>query len=90
MKINIKNKNKDRKVSFIFIKVKVKQVAKNYNIDRVYLYGSYVKGEASNHIDIDLYMISDIEGIDYFGVIEDLRNALNKKVDLLSNKTVKK
>lgn len=35
-------------------------------------------------------MISDIDGIDYFGVIEDLRNNLNKKIDLLSNKTIKK
>lgn len=34
-------------------------------------------------------MISDIDNLDYFGVIEDLRTTLNKKIDLLSNKTVK-
>lgn len=84
------DQNEDIVVSFLFIKEKVKEVVRNYNIDKVYLYGSYVKGEALVDSDIDLYMISDIEGIDYFGVIEDLRNNLNKKVDLLSNKTIKK
>ena len=35
-------------------------------------------------------MISDIDDLDFFGVIEDLRNVLNKRIDLLSNKTIKK
>ncbi len=76
--------------SFLTIKHKVKSVASLYNIDRVYLYGSYAKGSQTPLSDIDLYMISEIDGLDYFGVIEDLRNSLNKKVDLLSNKTIKK
>ncbi len=35
-------------------------------------------------------MISDINDLDYFGVIEDLQSVLNNKSDLLSNKTIKK
>lgn len=76
--------------SFLTIKDKVKSIASLYNIDRVYLYGSYAKGKQTPLSDIDLYMISEIDGLDYFGVIEDLRNSLNKKIDLLSNKTIHK
>lgn len=76
--------------SFLQIKEKVKEVATTYNIERVYLYGSYAKGTQTPESDIDFYMVSDIEDIEYFGVIEELRTALNKKVDLLSNKTIKK
>lgn len=75
--------------SFLLIKEKVKNVFSRYNIDKAYLYGSYAKGTQTFLSDIDLYMISDIDDLDYFGVIEDLRTALNKKIDLLSNKTVK-
>ena len=76
--------------SFLTIKEKVKNVVSLYNIDKVYLYGSYAKGTETTMSDIDLYMISDIDDLDYFGVIEDLRSSLNKKIDLLSNKTIKK
>lgn len=77
-------------LSFKTIKDKVAQVAVKYNIEKVYLYGSYAKGRQTSASDIDLYMISDIDDIEYFGVIEDLRTILNKKIDLLSNKTIKK
>lgn len=76
--------------SFLVIKEKINEVVVKYNIERVYLYGSYAKGVQKPESDIDLYMVSDIADIEYFGVIEDLRRALNKKVDLLSNKTIKK
>lgn len=76
--------------SFLTIKEKVKIVASQYNIDRVYLYGSYSKGTQTHLSDIDLFMISDIDDLTFFGVIEDLIVNLNKKIDLLSNKTIKK
>lgn len=75
--------------SFLFIKEKIKDVVSGYDIEKVYLYGSYAKGTQREESDIDLFMVSKIEDIEYFAVIEDLRNALNKKVDLLSNKTIK-
>lgn len=77
-------------LSLLTIKEKVQEIVRKYKVDKVFLYGSYVKGEASKDSDIDLYMLSEIENLDYFAIVEDLRNNLNKKVDLLSNKTVKK
>ncbi|WP_264229371.1 nucleotidyltransferase domain-containing protein [Acholeplasma laidlawii] len=75
--------------SFLMIKEKGKNVFSKYNIDKAYLYGSYAQGTQTPLSDIDLYMISDIDDLDYFGVIEDLRSIVNKRIDLLSNKTVK-
>ena len=52
-------------------------------IDFCYLFGSYAKGNANDQSDIDLYIFSSLTGIDFVGCIEDLRQALHKKVDLI-------
>ncbi|MBI9008577.1 MAG: nucleotidyltransferase domain-containing protein [Tenericutes bacterium] len=75
-------------LSFLTIKENVSEVAKNYPIDRIYLFGSYVKGTAKEDSDIDLYMESSLFSLDFFGFAEALRVKLNKKIGLLSNKTV--
>jgi predicted nucleotidyltransferase len=75
-------------LSYSLIKKEVTEVAKDLDIEKVYLFGSYVKGDMTALSDIDLYMQSDIFGLDYYGVVERFRNALHKKVDLLSNKTL--
>jgi len=75
-------------LSFISIKKVVQQIAKNYDIDTIYLFGSYAKGEATGYSDIDLYMESNLFGLDYFEFIEAIRSKLNKKVEVLSNKTI--
>lgn len=76
-------------LSFLTIKEKVIEVAKNYDIAKVYLFGSYVKGMATNNSDVDLYMESELFGLEYFGFAEELREKLHKKIGLLSNKTIK-
>ncbi len=87
---NLEEENEEQILSFVTIKDKTNEIVKSYDIEKVYLYGSYAKGEANIYSDIDLYMISNVDGLEYFGLIEKLRNSLNKKVDLLSNKTVLK
>ena len=52
-------------------------------IEFCYLFGSYAKGYASETSDIDLCVSTNISGFDYFGLVEDLRKSLHKKVDLL-------
>ncbi len=76
-------------LSYLTIKKCVSDVAKDYDIDQIYLFGSYVKGSAKEDSDIDLYMKSSLYGLDYFGFAETLRKKLHKKIGLLSNKTVK-
>lgn len=75
-------------LSFLTIKENVADVAKNYDVERIYLFGSYVKGNANEESDIDLYMDSDLFSLDYFGFAEALHRRLHKKIGLLSNKTV--
>ncbi len=75
-------------LTFSSIKMKITEVVKDSDIDKVYLFGSYVNGDASPLSDIDLYMESDIFGLEFYGVIEKLRMHLHKKIDLLSNRTV--
>jgi predicted nucleotidyltransferase len=75
-------------LSFLTIKETVKELAKNYDIDKIYLFGSYIKGTATKDSDIDIFIESTLYGLDYFGFAEALREKLGKKIGLLSDKTV--
>ena len=75
-------------LSFLTIKENVNKLANNYDIEKVYLFGSYVKGTATEDSDIDIFIKSTLYGLDYFGFAETLRERLGKKIGLLSNKTV--
>ena len=89
--INEQNRSVDEStgiLSFLTIKKVVSNVAHKYDIDRIYLFGSYTKGQAKKDSDVDLYMTSNLYGLEYFEFVEELREALNKKVEVLSNKTV--
>ena len=76
-------------LSFLTMKKKIEMVAKKFDIERIYLFGSYVKGEATEESDVDLYMESDLYGLEYFEFVEQLRESLKKKVEVLSNRTIK-
>jgi len=67
------------------IKAIVNNVFKEYNdnINYCYLFGSYAKGYAKDDSDIDLCIDTKLTGLAFIGLIERLRQALKKKVDLL-------
>ena len=48
-----------------------------------YLFGSYAKGYATEKSDIDLCVASSLTGLDFIGLIEDIRQLLHKKIDLI-------
>lgn len=75
-------------LSFLTIKENVSKIAKKYDIDKVYLFGSYMKGTATEESDIDIFVKSTLYGLDYFGFAEALREKLGKKIGLLSDKTI--
>ncbi len=60
-----------------------KCVFEEYPVKYCILFGSYSKGCASEKSDVDLLVSSDVTGLRFYGMIERLRNALHKKVDLL-------
>ena len=58
-------------------------------VDFCYLFGSYAKGYATEHSDVDLCVSTSLKGLDFVGLSEDIRNLLHKKVDLIRFDTLK-
>ena len=61
------------------IKSKLQPVFSNYNIVSAILFGSYAKGNATEKSDIDLMVDSNLRGLRFFALIEDIREALGEK-----------
>ena len=57
-----------------------------HNISYCYLFGSYARGEARDNSDIDLLVDTDISGMAFFRLVDEIRDALHKKIDLLALK----
>lgn len=71
------------------IKNIIKPILKKYDINEVYLFGSYARGEANKNSDIDIYCEKgNIKTfIDQENLIEELEEALKKKVDIIYTTT---
>ena len=68
------------------IKDKTTPIAKAYGIERMSLFGYYARGEAKNDSDVDLYIergkLNSL--LQYFAFIDELENALNCHVDVVT------
>ena len=67
------------------IKECVEEVFSSYKeqISFCYLFGSYAKGYAGDSSDVDLCVSTSLTGLSYVGLIEELRQKLCKKIDLI-------
>ncbi|MBQ7934361.1 MAG: helix-turn-helix domain-containing protein [Lachnospiraceae bacterium] len=65
------------------IQKKCTKVLSHYDVNFCYLFGSYAKGKETPISDIDLLISTTVTGLKFYGLIEELRLALNKKVDVL-------
>ena len=65
------------------IKRKCTQVFEKYDIKFCYLFGSYAKHKAVPTSDVDLLISANIRGLKFYGLVEEIRNVLHKKVDVL-------
>lgn len=59
------------------------RVFSGYEVEFCYLFGSYAKGKAKETSDVDLLISAKVTGIKFFGLVEELREQLKKKIDLL-------
>ncbi|MEN6623588.1 MAG: nucleotidyltransferase domain-containing protein [Smithella sp.] len=67
------------------IKKSVVPLAQSYGAERVFLFGSYARGEATPQSDIDLRIDKGkIVGIQLGGFYADLEEKLNHSIDLLT------
>ena len=64
------------------IKMMLHPIFSGYNIKKAVLFGSYVKGAATEGSDVDLLLDSGLKGLKFVGLIEDIRLALDKEVDV--------
>lgn len=65
------------------IKRKCSQIFEGYEVNFCYLFGSYAKGKATPASDVDLLISTNIKGLKFYGLVEEIRTALHKKVDIL-------
>lgn len=62
----------------------VRPIALKYNINEIYLFGSYARGEATNESDLDFLVFggNQFRLTMIFAVAEELREAFGKDVDV--------
>jgi len=59
------------------------EVLSGYPAEFCYLFGSYAKGKATETSDVDLLISLPVNGLMFYELVEELREKLKKKVDLL-------
>jgi len=68
------------------IKQFVTPIAVKYDVDRVYIFGSYARGTASPESDLDFIIDKGrLRGLGLAGMLGDLQDNFNKDVDLLTS-----
>lgn len=66
------------------IKDTVKPIANKYNVQSIYLFGSYARGEANENSDLDFLVFGGgkFKLTNIFALAEDLRTAFQRQVDV--------
>jgi len=72
------------------IREKLESVFKRYGIRKAILFGSYGKGTATQKSDIDLLVESNLKGLRFVGFTEEVKEAVNKDVDVFDVSHIKK
>lgn len=65
------------------IKKAIHEAVQGYDIEFCYLFGSYARNEATPSSDVDLVVSGSIKGLNFYGLVETIRQHLSKKVDVL-------
>ncbi len=71
-------------------KYKLIPVFINYGISKAVLFGSIAKGASTEKSDIDLYVDSDLKGLEFVGFIEAVREATGMQADVFNKTHIKK
>ncbi len=70
----------------------VRPIALKYHVDKIYLFGSYARGEATTESDLDFLVFggSNFKLTMIFALAEELRTAFQKEVDVFEINEVNK
>lgn len=73
------------------IKNVVAPIAQKYDVDRVYLFGSYARGEATYTSDLDFLVDKGrLRGLMLAGMLGDLQENFSKNIDLITSSSLMK
>ena len=64
-------------------------IFEEYHVEYCYLFGSYAKKKATEVSDVDLLLATPVSGMRFYDLVELLREALQKKVDVLKYEQLK-
>jgi len=81
--------NKDDIYDLTEIKRRLAPVFQANGVKSAVLFGSYATGEATARSDVDILVDSGLRGLDFVGLIEHAREALQKDVDLIETRYLK-
>ncbi len=65
-----------------YIKLLLTPVFESYDVKKAIIFGSYGKGTAKSTSDIDIMIESDLKGLRFVGLLEEIRKVMKKDVDL--------
>ncbi len=60
-------------------------IFKAYDINRAILFGSVAKGTSNPQSDIDIFVDSQLKGLRFVGLLEELKNAADRDIDLINS-----
>lgn len=66
------------------IRTTLTPVFRAHDVNKAVLFGSVAKGTATNQSDLDLLVDSDLRGLRFVGLIEDIRAAAGMPVDVFA------
>jgi len=72
------------------IKRRLAPVFQSNGVKSAVIFGSYATGEATAQSDVDILVDSGLRGLDFVGLIECAHEALQKEVDLIETRYLKK
>jgi len=65
------------------IKRRLEPIFTSSGVKTAILFGSYAQGQATENSDVDILVDSGLRGLDFVGLIEYIREALQKNIDLI-------
>ena len=66
-----------------YLKEHYSEFKNKYNVEKIGLFGSYARGEATENSDIDIFVKMKPSLFDMVAIKEQIENDLNRKVDII-------
>ena len=74
--------NGNEKLNIQMLRDTLSPIFKSYNLKKVVLFGSVAKNTNRVDSDVDLLVDSGLKGLEFLGLVEEIKEAVNKDVDI--------